>query len=156
MTFWPLTSYSDSPTNQTSNQFHDLDTELDLHWITSGFHGAFATSVACQQETLILPVTLFRPRPPIFGGLAYTPIVETSFPKLAVSFLDFSLRILLVIFSILLWILGRPVHYSAKLQRLQRKINADLLTASSITQPQSIWYILLSHVCWFYLYVAIL
>ena len=27
---------------------YDLDTELDLHWIMSGVHGAFATGVACQ------------------------------------------------------------------------------------------------------------
>ena len=38
--FWPLTSYSGFPTDQTVHQFHDLDTELDLHRITSGFHGA--------------------------------------------------------------------------------------------------------------------
>ena len=30
MTFWSLTN-SDFPTNQTFHQFHDLDTELDLH-----------------------------------------------------------------------------------------------------------------------------
>ena len=29
--------------------------------IMSGFHGAFATGVACQQGTLTLPDTLFRP-----------------------------------------------------------------------------------------------
>ena len=37
------------------------DTELDLHRIMSGFHGAFATGVACQQGTLTLPGTWFRP-----------------------------------------------------------------------------------------------
>ena len=60
MTFWPLTN-SDYPTNQTFHQFHDLDTDFDLHRITSGFHGAFATGVACQQGTLTLPDTWFRP-----------------------------------------------------------------------------------------------
>ena len=30
--FWSLTN-SDFPTNQTFHQFHDLDTELDLHWL---------------------------------------------------------------------------------------------------------------------------
>ena len=60
MTFWPLTN-SDFPTNQTFHQFHDLDTELDLHRITSGFQGAFASGVACQQGTLTLPDTWFRP-----------------------------------------------------------------------------------------------
>ena len=28
------------PTDQTFHQFQNLDTELDLHGITSGFHGA--------------------------------------------------------------------------------------------------------------------
>ena len=60
MTFWPLTN-SDFPTDQTFHQFHDLYTELDLHRITSGFHGAFATDVASQQGTLTLPDTWFRP-----------------------------------------------------------------------------------------------
>ena len=54
-------SYSDLPTNQTFHQFHDLYTELDLHRIMSGFHGAFATGVASQQGTLTLPDTWFRP-----------------------------------------------------------------------------------------------
>ena len=36
----------------------------------SGFHGAFATGVACQQETLTLPNTWFRPP---FWGLACAP-----------------------------------------------------------------------------------
>ena len=39
-------------------------TELDLHRITSGFHGAFATDVACQQWTLTFPETWLRP---LFG-----------------------------------------------------------------------------------------
>ena len=60
MTFWPFTN-SDFPTDQTFHQFHDLYTELDLHRIMSGFHGAFATSVASQQGTLTLPDTWFRP-----------------------------------------------------------------------------------------------
>ena len=49
------------PTNQTFHQFHDFYTELDLHRIMSGFHGAFATGVASQQGTLTLPDTWFRP-----------------------------------------------------------------------------------------------
>ena len=60
MTFWPLTN-TDFPTDQTFHQFHDLYTELDLHRIMSGFHGAFATGVASQQGTLTLPDTWFRP-----------------------------------------------------------------------------------------------
>ena len=53
-------SNSDFPTNQTFHQFHDLDTDFDLHRITSGFHGALATGVPCQQGTLTLPDTWFR------------------------------------------------------------------------------------------------
>ena len=49
------------PTNETFHQFHDLDTNFDLHRITSGFHGALAKGVACQQGTLTLPDTWFRP-----------------------------------------------------------------------------------------------
>ena len=67
--------------------------------IMSGFHGAFATGVACQQGTLTLPDTWFRP--PIVG-LACAPIVETRFLELAMSLLDFSPRIPLGTFSILL------------------------------------------------------
>ena len=78
MTFWPLTN-SDFPTDQTFHQFHDLYTELDLHRIMSGFHGAFATGVASQQGTLTPPDTWFRPP---FGGLACALIVETRFPRL--------------------------------------------------------------------------
>ena len=52
MTFWPLTSCCDFLTDKISHYFHDLDAEHDLHRITSGFHGAFATGVACQQGTL--------------------------------------------------------------------------------------------------------
>ena len=32
MTFWPLTSYSDVPTNQTYHQFYNLNTEINLYW----------------------------------------------------------------------------------------------------------------------------
>ena len=60
LTVWPLTN-SDFPTDQTFHQCHDLYTELGLHRIVSGFHGAFATGVASQQGTLTLPGTWFRP-----------------------------------------------------------------------------------------------
>ena len=78
MTFWPLTN-SDFPTNQTSHQFYYLDTELGLHRIMSGFHGAFATGVTCQQGTLTLLDTWCRR---LILGLACAPIGET--------FLDFA------------------------------------------------------------------
>ena len=86
----------------TFHQFHDLDTELDLHPITSGFHGVFATDVTCQQGTLILPNTWFRPVLSSLLGLAYAAIVETTFPELAVPFLDFSPRVSRGTFSVLL------------------------------------------------------
>ena len=56
----------------------------------SGFHGAFATGVACQQGTLIFPDTWLRPT---IVGLACAPIVETRFLELVMSLLDFSPRI---------------------------------------------------------------
>ena len=39
----------------------DLDTELDIHRIMSGFQEALATGMACQQGTLTLPDIWFRP-----------------------------------------------------------------------------------------------
>ena len=60
MTFWPLTN-SDFPTDQTFHQFNYIYTQFDLHRITSGVHGTVATGVACQQGTLNLPNTCFRP-----------------------------------------------------------------------------------------------
>ena len=56
---WNSTSYSDFPIYQTFHQFYDLDTDLDIYQITSGFNGAFASSVACKQGTFTLPDTLF-------------------------------------------------------------------------------------------------
>ena len=67
--------------------------------IMSSFHGVFATGMACQQGTLTLPDTWFRPT---IVGLACAPIVETRFLELAMSLLDFSPRIPLSTFSILL------------------------------------------------------
>ena len=51
---------------------------------------------------------------PLFGGLAYAPIVETSFPELVVSFLDFSPWIPLGTFSI--FPLQSVLHFSASLR----------------------------------------
>ena len=75
---WPVTVTS--PTNQTFYQFHDLDTELDLHRITSCcLHEAFATGVACQQGTLTLPDTWSRPT---FWDLFMLRLLRPVFPKL--------------------------------------------------------------------------
>ena len=59
MISWSLTSNNDFPTYQIFDQFRDLDNELVPNQITSGFYGTFATGVACQQGTLILPDTCF-------------------------------------------------------------------------------------------------
>ena len=68
-----------------------IDTEFNLHRITSGSHGALVTGVGCQKGTLTLSDTWFQP----FLGLAYAPILETStsFPELAVFFSFFTLNI---------------------------------------------------------------
>ena len=67
--------------------------------IMSGLHGEFAMGVVCQQGTLTLPDTWFRPT---IVGLACAPIVETRFLEVAMYLLDFSPRIPLSTFSILL------------------------------------------------------
>ena len=43
------------------HQFYDLNNDLDINRITTGFHGSFVTDVACQQGALTLPDTWFRP-----------------------------------------------------------------------------------------------
>ena len=96
MTFWPLTN-SDFTTDKTFHQFDDLDTELDLYPIMSGFHAAFATSVACQQG-MLNPSGHLVSSP--FFRLACAPVVETRFRELAMSLLDFSPCIPLGTFSI--------------------------------------------------------
>ena len=98
MTFWPLTN-SDLPTNQTFHQFHDLYTELDLHRIMSGFHGAFATGVASQQGTLTLPDTWFRPP---FWNLLMLQLLRPNSSNLPCLYSTFHLEYPLVLFSILL------------------------------------------------------
>ena len=100
MTFWPLTSYNDFPTDQTFHQFHDPHTELDLHRITSGFHWALAMSVTCQQGTLTLPDTWYRPP---FGDSLMLKLLRPVFPSLPCLFSNFHLlKISLGAFSILL------------------------------------------------------
>ena len=84
---------SDFSTDQTFHQYYDLDTGLDFHRIMSGFHGAFATDVACQQGTLTLPDSLFCP----FFGLSCAPIAETSFLELAMSYSTYHLEYPLVL-----------------------------------------------------------
>ena len=93
MTFWPLTN-SDFPTYQTFHQFHDLYTELDLHRIMSGYHGAFATGVSCQQGTLTLPDTWFRPS---FWNLLMLQLLRPNSSNLPCLYSTFHLEYPLVI-----------------------------------------------------------
>ena len=79
MTFWPFTIYSDFPADQTFHQFYDLNTELDLHRIMSGFYVAFATGVACKLGTLTLLNTWFRP--PLWD-LLMLQLLRPDFPNL--------------------------------------------------------------------------
>ena len=97
MTFWSLTN-SDFPTNQTFHQFHDLDTELDLHrlWVVSMEHLQRVWHASRERLPFRTPGSV-----PILG-LANAPIVETKFLELAMFLLDFSPRIPLGTFSILL------------------------------------------------------
>ena len=64
-------SSQDFPTDQTFHLFRVLDTELDLHQITSGFHGAFATVVHASRERLQSYVPFRIPVCAPFLGLAY-------------------------------------------------------------------------------------
>ena len=63
----------------STTQFYDLDTELDLHRIMSGFNGTFSTGVACQQGTLTLPDTWFRPP---FWDLLVLQLLQQLFSNL--------------------------------------------------------------------------
>ena len=78
MTFWTLTN-RDFSTNQIFHQFYDLDNELDLHRILSGFYGKFATDVAWQQGLLTTPDTWFRP---LCGGLHVLWLLRPVSPAL--------------------------------------------------------------------------
>ena len=102
MTFWSLTSYSDFPTYQT---FHQFLWPWYLAWPSPNYEwfpwsicngcGMPAGNAYSSGHLVLSP----------FWGLAYVPIVETSFPELAMSFLDFSPWISLGTLSTLLWVL---------------------------------------------------
>ena len=104
MTFWPLTN-SDFPTDQTFHQLHDLYTELDLHRIMSGFHGAFATGVASQQGTLTLPDTWFRPP---FWDLLMLQLLRPNSSNLPFLYSTFHLEYPLVLSRFCLVPIGIP------------------------------------------------
>ena len=82
MTFWPSTRYSDFHTDKTFHQFHDLDTELDLHRITGGFSWGICNGCGMPTGNAYTSRHLVSS----LLGYAYAPIVETSFSELAGSF----------------------------------------------------------------------
>ena len=92
--------------NQTFHQFHDLDTELDLHrlWVVSMEHLQRVWHASRERLPFRTPGSV-----PILG-LANAPIVETKFLELAMSLLDFSPRIPLGTFSILLTCIFLHAH----------------------------------------------
>ena len=88
MTFWSMTKHSDTLQQSDIKPAYDLITELDLftecdpttfYWNTRGFHGTFATGVACRQRTLTPPDTWSCP----ILGLAYVLMLKPVFPMLS-------------------------------------------------------------------------
>ena len=101
MTFWSLTN-SDFPTNQT---FHQILSPWYRAWpspIMSGFHGAFATGVACQQGTLTLPDTWFRPP---FWDLLMLQLLRPNSSNLPCLYSTFHLEYPLVLSRFCFWMI---------------------------------------------------
>ena len=90
MTLCSSTGCSYFLADHTFYLLYDLHTEFDLYRIATGFDGAFATGVACQQGNDYPSGHLV---PSFFFGLAHSPIVETSVFKLAMIFPTFIPRI---------------------------------------------------------------
>ena len=107
----------------------------------SGFHGAFATGVASQQGTLT-PSRHLVPSPIL--GLANAPIVETKYLELAMSLLDFSPRIPLGTFSILLLAITGPIRSMESNPGLQIHSPARYLFANAGGESK-IWDLYLSN-----------
>ena len=122
MTFLPLTN-SDFPTYQTFHQFYDLDTDFDLHRITSGFHGAFATGVACQQGTLTLPDTWFRPP---FWDLLILQLLRPNSSNLPCLYSTFHLEYPLVLSPFCLSrIFSQHLYVTLTSSQIERVINKN-------------------------------
>ena len=66
MTFWPLTGYSDFPTDQTFHQFYDSDSEPDFHRITKGFMEHLQRVWHASRERLTFRIPGYTP-PPFLG-----------------------------------------------------------------------------------------
>ena len=107
------------PSDQTFNQFHYLNIELDLR---SGFNWRFATVLACQQGTLTLPVTWSVP---CFGTcLSFNCWDQITWTCRVFTRL-FTLKYPSQLFSICLW--------SSLLIKLSRKIFKKLQHDPNLT-----------------------
>ena len=92
MTFLPLTSNSNFPTDQTFRQFHELNTELDLLRITSGFYGALQRVWHADRECLPFRTPGSVPR--FFfggGGLLMLQLLRPDFQNLQCLYSTFHL-----------------------------------------------------------------
>ena len=134
---------SDFPTNQTFHQFHDLNTELDLHrlWvIMSGFHGAFSTDVACQQGTLTLPDTSFRPPS---WDLLVLQLLRPDSSKLPCLYSTFHLEYPLVLSRFCLQYLSLAIQFP---------FDAVSLKISPLSVVLFLWYSNITIICHFYVF----
>ena len=86
------------PYTMTTPYWSDFVPNSTFYRILSGFHGTFATDVACQQGTLTPPDTWSRPIGPCICSTCWTQ----SFSVLVAILPDYALRISLGTFSILL------------------------------------------------------
>ena len=86
------------PYTMTTPYWSDFVPNSTFYRILSGFHGAFATGVACRQGTLTPPDTWSRP----FGTCICSTCWDQSSSELVVILPDYALRISLGTFSILL------------------------------------------------------
>ena len=134
MTFWPLTN-SDLPTYQTFHQFHDLYTELDLHRIMSGFHGAFATGVASQQGTLTLPDTWFRPP---FWDLLMLQLLRPNSSNLPCLYSTFHLEYFLVL-SRFYFIKKTTQHFYPSVRKSRSSVNLFPVHLINMASSEKIW-----------------
>ena len=122
---------SDFPTNQTFHQFHDLYTELDLHRIMSGFHGAFATGVASQQGTLTLPDTWFRPP---FWDLLMLQLLRPNSSNLPCLYSTFHLEYPLVLSRFCFEIFANGTLFTSRAKTIQMKSSMTFIQSNGWTE----------------------
>ena len=134
-------------TDQTFHQFHDLYTELDLHRIMSGFHGAFATGVASQQGTLTLPDTWFRPS---FWDLLMLQLLRPNSSNLPCLYSTFHLEYPLVLSRFCLVIvpkltMKKYILALAKKKKKKKKKKIKKKTKQNKTKPETQLLLEISH-----------